>query len=257
MQKFDDVLDTLSRNMYAAGRVPLGRRADGRLIWPIFGATGPAGGESGEGGQGGAGGNGNQGAGQGGSGGAGNGSDLGYPPSTPVADMTVQQQVAYWQHQARKHEDRNRAYDNLTPEQLKELRDKAAKQDALEVELGTTAEKAAAEAAAKATKEAADKYEPVIARTAIHAAAATSGLNVEAVDNAIKAGFTDLRQFVTDGQVNTDRVKAYIESITPARGETERRGPTGAGAGRHTTSQTGSARDRGKAEAQKRFGKAS
>lgn len=47
--------------------------------------------------------------------------ERGYPEGTPVADMTAEQQAAYWKSHARKHEDRIKAID-VTPEELARLR---------------------------------------------------------------------------------------------------------------------------------------
>lgn len=48
--------------------------------------------------------------------------ERGYPENTPVADMTVEQQAAYWKSHARKHEDRLKAID-VSPEELTRLRE--------------------------------------------------------------------------------------------------------------------------------------
>jgi hypothetical protein len=115
-------------------------------IWPILGGdgtnggqgSGQAGGETGgqnTGGQAGSGAAGGQGAGQqsgasgqGGSG-AGTDDDRGYPANTPVAEMTPQQQTAYWRYHARKHENAYKGL-GLTPGQeaaeLQRLRERDA-----------------------------------------------------------------------------------------------------------------------------------
>lgn len=95
------------------------------LIWPVMGGNGENDGGSGQGGTGDGGAGGQQGAGGAGSGqqgaggtGAGGGGDMphGYPLNTPIAEMTVDQQAAYWKHHSRKHEDTVKGL-GLTPGQ--------------------------------------------------------------------------------------------------------------------------------------------
>jgi hypothetical protein len=54
----------------------------------------------------------------------------GYPEKTPVAEMTIEQQAAYWRHHARKHEDRLKAID-VTPDELTRLRESDAEMQRL------------------------------------------------------------------------------------------------------------------------------
>lgn len=258
----------------------VGVRPDGRPIWPILGGNGEGGGQGGDGGAGGqgGGGNGSSGAGsagqggqggqgqggnggQGGSGGAGgqgngsSGGDLGFPPNTPVAEMTDKQAAAYWKHQSRQHEQRNRAYGNLTPEQLQELRTKAERADALEYDLSSDKDKAVADAT-KAASDAKDaEYRPLLVAAKFEAVSAG---RIEPEKLATILEPLDLTKFLTaDGKVDTAKVQSYVDGIAPARGNNnggQPLGPSGAGAGRRQSSQTGSAFDRGRAEAQRRFG---
>lgn len=39
--------------------------------------------------------------------------ELGFPPETPVAEMSLEDQVKYWKHYARKHEDQVKSYRDL------------------------------------------------------------------------------------------------------------------------------------------------
>ena len=54
-------------------------------------------------------------------GGNANGEEPKFPANTPVKDMTPDQQAAYHQHQARKHENRVKAFGEYTPEKIKQL----------------------------------------------------------------------------------------------------------------------------------------
>src|SRR3546814_1652596 len=66
-----------------------------------------------------------------------------FPADTPVKDMTAEQQAAYWQDKARKHEDRVKKYGDVTPEKLAQLQ----REHAELVSKGQTAEEQAVEAA--------------------------------------------------------------------------------------------------------------
>jgi len=183
------------------------------------------------------------------------GADKGYPEGTPVEQMKPEQQAAYWKHHARKHEDRAKAFGTLTPEQLKELQDKAKKHDELELELGTTADKAAAKAAQEAKDAARSEFEPDLIAARLDAAAARAGVSEEDLAKAVE--FYDPKKLLTaDGKVDTDKVKAFIATIAPAKGTgTPRLGPSGGGTGNRQTATPGSAREKGLAEAQRRFPK--
>lgn len=116
---------------------------------PLAGDTPPAGGGGGGNGTGQGGGQGGQGAGangaaagagsqgaaqngaqNGGGNAGGSGTDPGYPANTPVAEMTTEQQLAYWKFHSRKHEGRLQGL-GLTPgqeaDELKSLREAQAK----------------------------------------------------------------------------------------------------------------------------------
>lgn len=72
--------------------------------------------------------------------------ERGYPENTPVADMTIEQQAAYWRHHARKHEDRLKAID-VTPEELTRLRESDAEMQRLAEASRTDMERIEARAA--------------------------------------------------------------------------------------------------------------
>lgn len=76
--------------------------------------------------------------------------DKGFPENTPVADMTAEQQAKYWQHQARKHEDR--AKKALSPQEAAELKRKADEYDKQQQAQMSELEKATALLAEKDAK---------------------------------------------------------------------------------------------------------
>lgn len=181
--------------------------------------------------------------------------DKGYPNGTPVEQMKPEQQAAYWKHHARKHEDRAKVFGALTADQLKELQDKAKKHDELELELGTTAEKAAAKARQEATDAAQAENQPQVISAKLDAAAARAGVSEEDLAKAIE--FVDTKKFLAaDGSVDADKVKTFISNIAPAKGNPQK-GPTVHGHGSGIQPAGGSGRDKGKAEAERRFGKQS
>lgn len=146
--------------------------------------------------------------------------------------MTVEQRANYWQSYARKHEDRVKALGGITPEQLAELQTKARRQDELELELGTTAEKAAAKAAEEAKAAVRGELQPALITAKLETAAARAGVSEEDLAKAVQ--FVDTTKFLaTDGSVDTDKVKAFVATIAPAMGnqQQQRKGPTVTGHG--------------------------
>lgn len=49
----------------------------------------------------------------------------GFPESTPIAEMTAEQQVAYWKHHDRRKSDLLKAYGGITPEQARQYQQAA------------------------------------------------------------------------------------------------------------------------------------
>lgn len=170
--------------------------------------------------------------------------DQGFPSGTSLELMTAAQQAAYWKHNSRKHEDRVKGLDNLTPEQLKELREKAQKHDALEHELKSDKDKAVDDAKTSTRAEADAEYQPKLVRAEFKAAAA-GRLTVERLTTILEP--LDLSKFLTSGgDVDTDKVKTYVDGIAPARGSTSsgpvltRHGGTGSGNGSGDGNRPGS-----------------
>jgi hypothetical protein len=159
--------------------------------------------------------------------------DTGFPANTPLTEMTVDQQ-AYWKHQARKHEDRVKAYGGLTPEQLADLQEKAEQFDMLAAASQTDTERAISEAAFNARSSPKPRSCPARRRRVPRAAAG----RLEADKLATILEPLDLSKFLTDdGEVDTAKVSAFVDGIAPAKGN---RGPTPGGAGRRGSYTTGS-----------------
>jgi hypothetical protein len=170
----------------------------------------------------------------------------GFPEGTPVAEMTSEQQVAYWKHHARTHEDRNKAFGGLTPEQVAEMK---AKLDKAEAEAGTETEKAVRAAYAEAEQKIKAELQPQFVAWAFRAAV---GDRMPEADLSELLEDMNLNNFLTaDGSVDTAKVKARAEKIAPAKGSTTRPGPSAAGNGARPVG-TVSGKDAGLAEAQRR-----
>jgi hypothetical protein len=247
-------------------------RDDGRIYWPIIGASpddgGGDGGNGGDGGSGGdkggaggsGGGSGDQGGdkGKGGSGdggGAGGdkggsgdkGGDLGFPANTPVAEMTLEQQVAYHRHQSRKHEQRAREWQGAagdkTPEQIKAALDAAekARQDSL-----TDAQRQVEDAQKTARIESAKDG----ARAALELAL---GHDPEKNDQSDVIDVLDMGRFLTDdGRIDTAKVRAFAAKTAPSdKGQGNQRDYGGGSRG----GQTGTGVAAGRSRYQERHGK--
>lgn len=158
--------------------------------------------------------------------------DKGFPENKPIAEMKPEEQAAYWKHQSRKHEERSRAFDGLTPEALAELRDKAERHAALERELMSDKDKAVAEARDAAKAEALASVTPKLVAAEFKAAAAG---RVEPDRLATILEPLDLSKFLSGDVVDTDKVAAFVDGIAPAAAP-QPKGPTSAGQGRRESS---------------------
>jgi type IV secretory pathway VirB10-like protein len=76
--------------------------------------------------------------------------DKGFPEGTPLEQMTEPQRTAYWQHYARKHENAVKAYNGLTPQQVKDLQVKNEALETAQLSADDKALKTARDEAAKA-----------------------------------------------------------------------------------------------------------
>lgn len=177
-------------------------------------------------------------------------SSKGFPDGTPVADMKPEEQVAYWKHQARKHEDRSKAFDGLTPEAVADLRSKAERHDALERELMSDKDKAVLEAQESAKAETLKAVTPKLVAAEFKAAAA-GRIEADRLKEIIEP--LDLSKFLTSkGEVDEAKVASYVNGIAPVA-PAQRRGPSSVGLGNRQHSD-GSPGDQGRAMAAKRFG---
>src|SRR3546814_15203669 len=116
--------------------------------------------------------------------------------------MTAEQQAAYWQDKARKHEDRVKKYGDVTPEKLAQLQ----REHAELVSKGQTAEEQAVEAAREeGRKEILAVLNKERATTALQ-----NALNGRVPDAAALLRL-DVTTFVADGTVDPAAVTAGVD----------------------------------------------
>jgi hypothetical protein len=141
-------------------------------------------------------------------------SDRGYPADTPVAEMSVDQQAAYWKHQARKHESTVKAradYDDL--------KSKATQYDDLVRTTQSEQERAIADARKQAAEEATAAARKTYGGQLVeaHLTAALAGRLDKDAREALLEGVDRNRFLAEDGSVATDKVTAWADRVAPRR----------------------------------------
>jgi hypothetical protein len=228
---------------------PLWIRPDGRACWPILGASpddgGDDGGKAGDDDK-----KGSDGGDDGGKAGD-DGKDLGYPKDTPVAEMTAEQQAAYFKDKSTKEEARrkglSKAMGGKTAEELAK--------DLEELEKLRAGQRSESE---KALKEVEDRVRAEERSKAgervVRAALVTALSHLEKTERDDVISITNLSSFLDeDGELDTDKVQRFVKRVAPSDTDsTKRRRDFGGGQRRDGAAQRGSG---GKAEAQRRFQK--
>lgn len=181
--------------------------------------------------------------------------DKGFPDGTPLTEMNDAQRAAYWQHYARKHEDTVKAFNGLTPQQVKDLQtqNEAFQIDKMTADEKTvaTARKEASDAAAAAAKA---EYLPQIQKLQVQGIAASviQGDKLNAFMSVVNpAALVDDK-----GAVDEAKVMGYLTAMYGGETPPPNAGPRWQNFGQYTPpappANPGSG---GVAEAQKRFGK--
>lgn len=205
----------------------LGIMPSGRIVWPILGGSG----EGDGGGDGGAGGS--------TSGGDGSGGSYTPPASQAELDRIVQDRV-------RRATSKYGDYDTL--------KEKADKHDALQLELGTAADKAAAAARDEERTKANGHWTPRVVRAEFKAAA--KGVLTDEQRDALLEDL-DLSKYVDkDGEPDADKINKKVKAFAPA-GDTKGGGsrtPINLGQGNQPPAVAKKG-DAGRAMAERRFGK--
>jgi hypothetical protein len=155
-----------------------------------------------------------------------------FPANTPVKDMTPEQQVAYWQDKARKHEDRVKAFGDYTPDKVKALETEYSN-------LKTSGQSDADKAIEAAREEGRNEV-----RATLNRERATNSLEKALQGRVPNAGALlglDVNKFIVNGQVDADAVKAWVEDHSE-EAPTGARKPADLGQGRRGSGDAGAAK---------------
>lgn len=128
----------------------------------------------------------------------------GFPSETAVDDMTPDQQVAYWKHQARKHEKASKSHADY--DQLKQDAEELAK---LKAANATDREKEVEEARREGENLGAERYLKDAVKGHFRAA---TGKNPDEVDKAFE--HIDAKSFVdAQGDVDVEKLEEFAKSF--------------------------------------------
>src|SRR5690625_1163632 len=144
----------------------------------------------------------------------------GYPDETPIKDMTADQQAAYWKYHAQKHERRSKEREDY--DAIK------AERDRLKQSTMTDAEKQIEEAREEGKALAAQEYSDRMVDAMLRGTLKGHGLKADDIDSRLS--FIDRKAFLTDnGEVDSDKVNAYLEANAPGEKKKESWPDTGGG----------------------------
>lgn len=172
-------------------------------------------------------------------------SGTGFPAETPVADMTTEQQVAYWKHQSRKHESTVKSLGDI-----EELKNAKAELERVRQEQLSESEKAIEAAREEGRKAGRAESQPKLVESTFRGVGSQKNLSDDQV-NQIVAGINHTAFLTDTGEVDTDKVNNLLAAVAPAEDPTTGLYNTGGGHREHIQ-QTG--REEGLAEAERRFG---
>lgn len=138
--------------------------------------------------------------------------DKGYPPDTPVKDMTAEQRAAYDADKREKNRQQREQWRDATrgktPEQIKaDLAELDNLRQANESAVETAVREARADERTKVLAETNDRLSKAMLRTALSA----RGKSDEQIDQILST--TALSAFVVEGDVADDKVAAYADLI--------------------------------------------
>lgn len=140
--------------------------------------------------------------------------DKPFNPGVPWRELPVEDQVLYWQSQAKKHEGRQLAALGLKPGELEELRAAAAERDKL-VEVGRTdAERAMSEAEQRGYTKALGEVGGKLVAAHMRAEIGTR-MTKEQIAGLLEN--LDLSRFqAANGDVDSARVESFVSALLPA-----------------------------------------
>lgn len=139
--------------------------------------------------------------------------DKGYPPNTPVVEMTTEQQAAYYKQQAAKHESRNKALLAITGGKVGDaLKSDLEELAALRESTLTDTEKALSDATKAGEAAATLKYGTMLVEAEFRAQLATvEPERRDAILDNLKAAFSNY--LTDDGLPDTAKVQALVAAI--------------------------------------------
>lgn len=139
--------------------------------------------------------------------------DRGFPEGVPVAEMTTEQQVAYWRHYARQHE--QRAKDRADYDALKA---KADQFDELQRQQMSDHDRAVEQARSEARAEVLAEAGARMVDAHIEAAVTAQRLTQDQADVLLDG--LDRTKFLTDEHtVDTAKVSALLDRFAPDKGK--------------------------------------
>lgn len=151
----------------------------------------------------------------------------GFPSGVAVKDMTVEQQAAYWRHQARRHEGRHLDALGLKPGELDTLRKAQADVEELRRSQMTEQELAIAAARDQAAAETRKTYGGRLAEAEFRAASAGA-----VTADVLRDLRIDPSAYLTDaGEPDTTAIAAAVARLAPAPAGQRPPVDTGGGAG--------------------------
>lgn len=168
--------------------------------------------------------------------------DKGFPEDTPIAEMTTEQQLAYFKFHDRKKADTLKKFAGITPEQARQAIEDAEqlRQSGLS-DNEKAIEDAKAAAAAAAAEEATSKWAPKVLRS-------TAGRFIEGDQLESFLAITDAKSFIKDGEFDEEAVVGHLTGLFGGSGKQPPRqwGQSG------TRPPAPSAKEEGLAEARRR-----
>lgn len=176
--------------------------------------------------------------------------DRGFPPDTPIAEMTDAERANYFKFHDRRKSDTLKAYQGITPEQALQWKQEAEEARRQQMQPSERAlEDARSEASAAAAQQAAEQWAPQLAEAVV-----SQFVTDEKARPAVMAGLNPMT-FVKDGKFDKDALIGHLTGLAAAFG-----GSTAA-SGQQPPSQWGqfspnppitSGKDEGLAEARRR-----
>lgn len=140
-------------------------------------------------------------------------SDTGFPPNTPVAEMTDAQRAAYFKHQNRQSDNKLAAFKGVTPEDVSKMQAKLQEMENAQLSASDKALKEAATNAAAAAKAEADAaWRPKYQQAQLKSIAAPIIQDKDRLNAFLET--TDATKFAgEDGEIDTEKVMGHLTAL--------------------------------------------